>query len=202
MREKERARSVLAGAFTLLDALVRHQGEAGLTQLANSCSIPKSTAHRLLVQLTELDVVQRNENRYRVGTQAFRLGQSWRPYPRLLELAGTQLRWLSKATQASSVLAVPCDDHILIAAASLTTMKHDTLLRPGATVPQRAGHFSPTWQEKHGLIVTEASIRLPTGATVGKIAAAITVPPLPRMVSDAVVRTARVLSAALVNNPS
>ncbi|WP_409492104.1 helix-turn-helix domain-containing protein [Amycolatopsis sp. cmx-11-12] len=197
METGKRPRSVLDGAFTLLDALIRHKGEAGLTQLANSCSMPKSTAHRLLEQLTALEVVQRSENRYRVGAQAFRLGQSWQPYPRLLELARGQLRWLSAATRASSVFAVPCDGDMLVAA-SLTLPEHDLLLRPGTTVPQCTGRFSPGWQATHGLVVIEAPVRLPTGESLGSIAAAIAGRQPSGAVSEVVARTARILSAALV----
>ncbi|SDY33674.1 IclR helix-turn-helix domain-containing protein [Amycolatopsis xylanica] len=191
----KKPRSVLEGAFTLLDALVRHRGEAGLTQLADSCSIPKATAHRLLDQLTELEVVQRSENRYRIGVQAFRLGQWWQPYPRLLDLARHRLRLLATTTRASAVLAVPCDGHMLIAAASLTRPEHECLLRPGATVPQHTGRFSPCWQAEHGLTVSEAPVRLPTGEILGAIAA--TLPPQRGLV--AVEHTARAVSAALVS---
>ncbi|MFI0802793.1 helix-turn-helix domain-containing protein [Amycolatopsis lurida] len=196
---KRRPRSVLEGAFTLLDALVRHQGEAGLTQLANSCSLPKSTAYRLLEQLTALEVVQRSENRYRVGAQAFRLGQSWQPYPRLLELARGELRRLAAATRASSVLAVPCDGRILIAAASLTRAEDGVLLRPGSTVPQRTGRFCPRWQAEHELVAVEASVRLPTGRTVGSIATVLTLPQSSVTMSDTVARAARTLGAALAD---
>ncbi|RSM60709.1 transcriptional regulator, IclR family protein [Amycolatopsis sp. WAC 01376] len=199
METGRRPRSVLEGAFTLLDALVRHQGEAGLTQLANSCSIPKATAHRLLEQLTELEVVQRSENRYRVGAQAFRLGQSWQPYPRLLELARGELRRLAVATRASSVLAVPCDGRILIAAASLIRPEDGILLRPGSTVPQRTGHFCPVWQAEHGLVAVEAPILLPTGETVGSVAAVTAPAASPGAVPDTVARAARTIGAALVN---
>ena len=198
METGKRPRSVLDGAFTLLDALVRHKGEAGLTQLANSCSMPKSTAHRLLEQLTALEVVQRSENRYRVGAQAFRLGQSWQPYPRLLDLARGQLRLLFAATRASSVFAVPCDGAILIAA-GLTLPEHDLLLRPGMMIPQRTGRFSPGWQAKHGLVLIEAPVRLPTGEALGSIATAIEPSRAAAAVSDAVARTARTLGAALVH---
>ncbi|MFC3453815.1 helix-turn-helix domain-containing protein [Amycolatopsis speibonae] len=197
METKRRSRSVLEGAFTLLDALVRHQGEAGLTQLANSCSLPKATAHRLLEQLTELEVVRRRENRYSIGAQAFRLGQSWQPYPRLLELARGHLRRLATAARASAVLTVSCDGHILIAAASLTEPRHETLLRPGSTVPRRAGRFSAAWQAEHGLVVTEAPIRVPTGETIASIAVATTGSAKPGSMSETVARTARILSAAL-----
>ncbi|MEU8411903.1 helix-turn-helix domain-containing protein [Amycolatopsis japonica] len=198
METKRRPRSVLEGAFTLLDALVRHQGEAGLTQLANSCSIPKATAHRLLEQLTALEVVQRSENRYRVGAQAFRLGQSWQPYPRLLELARGELRRLTATTRASSVLAVPCDGHILIAAASLARPEDHLLFRPGSTVPQRIGRFCPVWQAEHELVAIEAAIRLPTGRAVGSIAAVLAPPQPLAALSETVARTARTLGAALV----
>lgn len=197
--ETKKSRSVLEGAFTLLDALARHRGDAGLTQLAHSCSLPKATVHRLLDQLTELEVVQRSENRYRIGAQAFRLGQSWQPYPRLLDFARHRLRLLATTTRASSVLAVPCDGRILIAAACLTQLEHEHLLRPGATVPQRIGHFSPGWQTEHGLTIAEAAIRLPTGETLGAIAAVL--PPHRRLnsLSAAVDLAARAVSAALVS---
>ncbi|MFJ8912778.1 helix-turn-helix domain-containing protein [Amycolatopsis sp. NPDC102389] len=198
METKRRPRSVLEGAFTLLDALVRHQGEAGLTQLANSCSLPKATAHRLLEQLTELEVVQRSENRYRVGAQAFRLGQSWQPYPRLLDLARGELRRLTAATRASSVLAVPCDGHLLIAAASLARPEDHLLFRPGSTVPRRIGRFCPVWQAEHELVAVEAAVRLPTGRAVGSIAAVLAPAQPPAALSEPVGRTARTLGAALV----
>ncbi|WP_370942709.1 helix-turn-helix domain-containing protein [Amycolatopsis sp. cg5] len=192
----KKPRTVLEGAFTLLDALVRLRGEAGLTQLANSCSIPKATVHRLLEQLTELEVVQRTESRYRIGAQAFRLGQSWQPYPRLLDLARHRLRLLATATHASSVLAVPCDGHLLIAAAILTRAEHERLLRPGATVPRQTGRFSPGWQAEHELTVTEAPVRLPTGEVLGVIAA--TLPPERGL--GAVEHAARAISVALVSS--
>ncbi|WP_167369671.1 helix-turn-helix domain-containing protein [Amycolatopsis orientalis] len=180
-----------------MDALVRHQGEAGLTQLANSCSLPKATTHRLLEQLTELEVVRRRENRYSIGAQAFRLGQAWQPYPRLLELARNHLQWLTRATRASAVLAVACDSRILIAAASLAESRHETLLRPGSTVPQRTGRFSAAWQAEHGLVVTEAPIRVPTGETIASIAVATAGSAKPGSMAETVGRAAHTLSAAL-----
>jgi DNA-binding IclR family transcriptional regulator len=192
-------RGVLEGAFTLLDELIRHQGEAGLTQLAKACSIPKATAHRLLDQLTELEVVQRTENRYRIGARAFQLGQAWQPYPRLLDLVRRPLRVLATTTQASAVLAVPCENHILIAAASLTRPEHVFLLRPGSVMPQdvAACQISPQWLMEHGLAVRAAPVRLPTGDTIGSIAAVVPPQRKPTTVSEAVGQTARAISTAL-----
>ncbi|MFE5564845.1 helix-turn-helix domain-containing protein [Amycolatopsis japonica] len=180
-----------------MDALARHQGEAGLTQLADSCSLPKATTHRLLEQLTELGVVRRRENRYGIGAQAFRIGQAWQPYPRLLELAGSHLQRLARATRASALLAVSCDSHLLIAAASLTEPRHETLLRPGSTVPQRTGRFSAAWQAEHGLVVTEAPIWVPSGETIGSLAVATAGAAKPYSMAETVARAAHTFSAAL-----
>ncbi|MEU3627599.1 transcriptional regulator, IclR family protein [Amycolatopsis coloradensis] len=116
----------------------------------------------------------------------------------MLELARGQLRWLSAAARASSLFAMPCDGDILVAA-SLTLPEHDLLLRPGTTVPQCTGRLSPGWQVKHGLVVAEAPVRLPTGEKLGSIAAVIAVRQPSGAVSEAVARTARILSAALVH---
>ncbi|MEV0505303.1 helix-turn-helix domain-containing protein, partial [Streptomyces spectabilis] len=47
-------RGVLVGAFALLEALRRRGGEAGLTELALACALPKGRAHRLRDQLGQL----------------------------------------------------------------------------------------------------------------------------------------------------
>ncbi|MEU0660638.1 helix-turn-helix domain-containing protein [Streptomyces lavendulocolor] len=76
-------RGVLEGAFALLEALRRHGDEAGVTELAVACGVPKSTAHRLLEQLVALQAVERRGLRYRLGPQLYRLGQAWQPHPGL-----------------------------------------------------------------------------------------------------------------------
>ena len=61
VRAKDRGRGVLEGAFALLEALRQHGDEAGVTELAVACGVPKSTAHRLLEQLVALDRVVKSK---------------------------------------------------------------------------------------------------------------------------------------------
>ncbi|MYV72102.1 helix-turn-helix domain-containing protein, partial [Streptomyces sp. SID2131] len=50
---------MLEGAFALLDALRRNGDEAGVTELALACGVPKGTVHRLLDQLVGVGAVER-----------------------------------------------------------------------------------------------------------------------------------------------
>ncbi|WP_345107915.1 helix-turn-helix domain-containing protein [Streptomyces drozdowiczii] len=77
------------GAFALLDALRRCGGEAGLTEIAAACALPKGSVHRLLEQLLLVGAVERRGSRYRVGSQLYRLGQVWEPHPGLRVAAST-----------------------------------------------------------------------------------------------------------------
>ncbi|MFJ7156671.1 IclR family transcriptional regulator [Streptomyces sp. NPDC101118] len=103
-------RGVLEGAFALLEALRLHGDEAGVTELALTCGVPKGTVHRLLDQLVAVGAVERRGARYRVGPQMFRLGQGWQPHPGLRAAARLPLHRLRGATGASAVLAVMRDD--------------------------------------------------------------------------------------------
>ncbi|MEW1636578.1 helix-turn-helix domain-containing protein [Streptomyces sp. NPDC093801] len=106
MTGKSAGRGVLDGAFALLDALRRAGGEAGLTEMAVACGVPKGTAHRLLEQLAALGAVERHGRRYVLGPELFRLGQSWQPYPGLRTAARTPLLRVRMTTGASAVLVV------------------------------------------------------------------------------------------------
>ncbi|MFF5161280.1 IclR family transcriptional regulator [Streptomyces sp. NPDC000348] len=97
---------MLDGAFALLDAVRRRGGEAGLTEIAVACGVPKGTAHRLLEQLASVGAVERRGRRYVLGPQLFRLGQSWQPYPGLRVAARGPLYRLRATTGASAVLTV------------------------------------------------------------------------------------------------
>ncbi|MGW0392061.1 helix-turn-helix domain-containing protein [Streptomyces sp. NPDC003042] len=54
---------MLEGAFALLEALRRLGDEAGVTELALACQVPKATVHRLLDQLVALGAVERRGSR-------------------------------------------------------------------------------------------------------------------------------------------
>ena len=81
--EHQQARSSGAGggvdtsagkALALLGALGGPRPVMGVSELAKVVSVPKSTAHRLLVVLTESGYVRRAGDKYALSTRAFELG--------------------------------------------------------------------------------------------------------------------------------
>lgn len=90
-------RGVLESAFALLGAL-EQAGAAGVTRLAAECGLPKSTAHRLLDQLSGLGAVERSRGGYRIGARVFQLGHGWQPYPALRSAVREPMRRLAAAT--------------------------------------------------------------------------------------------------------
>ncbi|WP_330315078.1 helix-turn-helix domain-containing protein [Streptomyces sp. NBC_00523] len=115
-RGTNRGRGVTEGAFALLDALRRCGGEAGLTDIAAACALPKGSAHRLLEQLLLVGAVERRGSRYRVGSQLYRLGQVWEPHPGLRVAARHPLHRLRAVTGASALLTVLHDGRALTVA--------------------------------------------------------------------------------------
>ncbi|MFC4946694.1 IclR family transcriptional regulator [Pseudonocardia sp. GCM10023141] len=61
-------------ALALLDALGGPRAAMGVSELAKVVSVPKSTAHRLLVVLIESGYVCRVGDKYALSTRAFELG--------------------------------------------------------------------------------------------------------------------------------
>ncbi|MEU6994527.1 helix-turn-helix domain-containing protein [Streptomyces sp. NPDC046465] len=106
-------RSVLEGAFLLLDELAR-TGDAGLTDLAAGAGLPKATAHRLLDQLAALGAVERDSGRYHLGAGLARLARSWGVSHPLGRAAVQPLRRLAAATGASVALAAPVGTDMVI----------------------------------------------------------------------------------------
>ncbi|MFF3272471.1 IclR family transcriptional regulator [Streptomyces chrestomyceticus] len=98
-------RGVLTGAFALLSALQRAE-DAGLTALASACGLPKTTAYRLLEQLSDLGAVENRQGRYRIGPHLFRLGHGWQPCPELRPAARRPSRRLASVTGTTVGLAV------------------------------------------------------------------------------------------------
>lgn len=184
MNQAELDRGVLGRAFTLLEAMVGHSEGVGLTWIAHFCGIPKATAHRLLRQLEALGVVDRSDGLYRVGSQVFRLGQAWEPYPGLLTAARRPLHELTVTTRTSAVLTVPHPGEALIAAASPAQAEDVPLLRPGRTLA-------------HDLGVVSAPVLAPTGRNVGAVAAVLPGHRQRDSFDGAVRHAARAIEAAL-----
>jgi IclR family acetate operon transcriptional repressor len=127
-------RSVLEGAFALLEALER-AGEAGLTGLAAESGLPKSSAHRLLEQLIALGAVERSGGVYRMGARVFRLGRIWQPYPGLLAAATVPVRRLAESTGATVGISVLREGQAMAVAGVPGDIGELVPLRPGLMWP-------------------------------------------------------------------
>jgi DNA-binding IclR family transcriptional regulator len=116
LRETERGRGVLGGAFRLMWTLREADGPIGLTAVAQRSGVPKSTAHRLLSQLVQVDAVEHDRGRYRIGGSMFELGTGWQPASEIRRAAVTVLPQLGMQTRGSLMLAVPRGDGLVVVA--------------------------------------------------------------------------------------
>lgn len=66
--------SILTKAFALLHAFNATDRVMTLTELAHAAQLPKSTVHRLLARLIELDAVEHHGNGYKLSLGLMRLG--------------------------------------------------------------------------------------------------------------------------------
>ncbi|MDT5198961.1 MAG: hypothetical protein QOH34_483 [Mycobacterium sp.] len=99
-------RTVLDGAFSVLDALARADEGLGLTALARVSGLAKTSAHRLAEQLVALGAVERFNHRYYVGPLMMRIGQRWQPEPLLRQCAQRPVHNLAVRSRAMASLRV------------------------------------------------------------------------------------------------
>jgi DNA-binding IclR family transcriptional regulator len=92
---------VLHSAFAVLRVLGRMQSPVGVTKLAAEIGIPKTTVHRLLEQLADENVAERDERRWVLGTGLHDLD---RRLPNLASVAHARLRSIAQATGTSLFL--------------------------------------------------------------------------------------------------
>ncbi|WP_282692555.1 helix-turn-helix domain-containing protein [Streptomyces sp. CC208A] len=180
-----RGRGVLEGAFALLGALRRCGDEAGVTELALACGVPKGSAHRLLDQLVTLGAVERHGSRYRVGPQLYRLGQGWEPHPGLRLAARPPVQRLRAATGASVVLAVLREDQALVVASAPgeleplvpvrngTAFRLDTAAGHALRGPLRGGAVLDREDVMDGVCCAAFPVRGRDGRTVAALAAMV-----------------------------
>ncbi|MER5967094.1 helix-turn-helix domain-containing protein [Streptomyces sp. NPDC002057] len=205
-----RGRGVLEGAFALLDALRRSGDEAGVTELALVCGVPKGSVHRLLDQLVTLGAVERKGNRYRVGPQLYRLGQAWEPHPGLRRAARLPLQRLRAATGASVVLtvlredmaitvgSVPGDIEPLLPVRDGIAFRLDTAAGKALRGPLRGGAVLDREDVMAGVCCASLPVRTPDGRTVAALAGLVPagrpLDPLARAVAEAGAAIGRALA--------
>ncbi|WP_369394696.1 IclR family transcriptional regulator [Streptomyces sp. CG1] len=144
----------MEGAFALLETLAE-RNEAGLAALVAGSGLPKTTAYRLLEQLTELGAVERHGTCYRVGSRIFRLGRQWQPHPGLQAAARKPLQWLAGTTGASVCLCVLREGRTMAATGISGMVDELAPLQAGATWP---------WTTAAGkLLVATGPLAVPLG---------------------------------------
>ncbi|MEU9037487.1 helix-turn-helix domain-containing protein [Streptomyces sp. NPDC048352] len=180
-----RGRGVLEGAFALLEALRRHGEEAGVTELALACQVPKATVHRLLDQLVALGAVERCGARYRLGAQLYRIGEAWQPHPGLRPASRLPLHRLRAATGASVVLTVLYEDQALTVNSVPGVLEPALPVRDGAGFrldtaagralrgPARPGAVLDREEVMEGVCCAALPVRAPDGRAVAALAALV-----------------------------
>ncbi|MEV0442197.1 helix-turn-helix domain-containing protein [Streptomyces spectabilis] len=205
-------RGVLVGAFALLEALRRRGGEAGLTELALACALPKGSAHRLLDQLGLLGAVERRGNRYAVGSQLFRLGQAWQPHPGLRAAARVPLHRLRASTGASVVLTVLRDELALTVASVPGRVEGVVPVRNGMSFPLvtaagrvlTEGPRGPVLDREEiqeGVACVAMPVRAPDGLTVAALAAVVPARQRLPQVADATAAASAAIESRLTRMP-
>jgi DNA-binding IclR family transcriptional regulator len=129
--------SSVAKAVRLLKALATFGEDAGISELALSTGLPKSTTHRVLAELIQEDLAARHGNRYRLGRGWFALQSalSSSEYGRLIDAAKRPMAELFEARRASVHLGVLDGNDVLYL---------EKLTAPGGTrVPTRVGGRMP-----------------------------------------------------------
>lgn len=102
----EGAPSKLGRAVRLLAAFRPDDDEVGLAELARRTGIPKPTAHRILGELAEWELVERTATGHRLGVRLFELGALAPLQRRLRETAEPFLADLLETTRSTVHLAV------------------------------------------------------------------------------------------------
>ncbi|MFJ4465899.1 IclR family transcriptional regulator [Streptomyces sp. NPDC089424] len=109
--------STLAKAGRLLDLFTADVPEWGVSEVAASLGIPRSTAHSLLTGLTEMGLLQlRRRGRYELGWRAFELGELHRSSSALVSAAHPVLESTARRLGETVCLSVLLRDRVLFVA--------------------------------------------------------------------------------------
>ncbi|MFJ6939013.1 IclR family transcriptional regulator [Streptomyces sp. NPDC101132] len=206
-------RGVLEGAFALLEALRLHGDEAGVTELALTCGVPKGTVHRLLDQLVAVGAVERRGARYRVGPQMFRLGQGWQPHPGLRAAARLPLHRLRGVTGASAVLAVMREDLALTVSSVPGELEPLVPVRDGVSFlldtaagkalrgPRGTGPVLDREDVMDQVVCAAVPVRAPDGRTVAALAGLVRAGRSLDALAHAVAEAGLAITRALTRGP-
>jgi DNA-binding IclR family transcriptional regulator len=107
-----RARGVLDGAFAVLESLADVDDGLGLTALADTCGLAKTSVYRLAEQLVALGAIQRVNHRYYIGPRIGRIGQRWQPDPVLRQAGQVPVHTVAVQSRAIASLRILYEDRL------------------------------------------------------------------------------------------
>jgi IclR family transcriptional regulator, acetate operon repressor len=130
-------RSVLDGAFAVLDVLADADEGLGLTALARTAGLAKTSAFRLAEQLVILGAVQRVQQRYFIGARLERIGQRWQPDPLLRRAAQAPVHTLAVQAREIATLRILHRDRLQMIC---TTAPHGHAYLPSPADRESTAH--------------------------------------------------------------
>jgi IclR family acetate operon transcriptional repressor len=130
----------LKRASAILDAVAKHPGGIGLSQISAAVGLHPSTAFNLIQTLVSLGFLAQlsDSRRYRIGTRLFTLAAGALDETALIALATPILERLSAETGYASHLAVRSQRDIVVIARTAATGLLQLAGHPGATRPAHA----------------------------------------------------------------
>lgn len=120
-----------------MNALSSSPAGLSLKDLAEKTGLPSSTAHRLLATLSEQGYVQSHPSgqRWRIGVQAFSVGQSFLAGRDLIEIARAPMVKLMEETQETVKMGLLSGDEVVILTQSECSQSMRAFAEPGARLP-------------------------------------------------------------------
>jgi DNA-binding IclR family transcriptional regulator len=126
--------SILTKAFDLLRAFNPHERVMTLSELSRASGLPKSTVHRLLARLIELNAVEPHRSGYKLGLGLLQLG-STTPAGYMRELAMPYLAHLHRWSGQTVNLAVLRQFDVVYLEKLATKDSRATISSVGARLP-------------------------------------------------------------------
>ncbi len=136
-KDKDGGVQSLNRALSLLDALSESEEGLALTALAKAVSLPPSSAHRLLTTLQRRHFVRFDPATmtWRVGVQAFVVGNAFARSREVAPIAMPYMRQLREKTGETVNLYVPNGGHAICIAQVQSQQTIRAISRPGGSVP-------------------------------------------------------------------
>jgi DNA-binding IclR family transcriptional regulator len=146
--------SILIKAFDLLRSFSPERRMMSLTEIARASGLPKSTVHRLLERLVDLDAVERHPEGYCVSLRLSHLG-ALTPAGHGRDTALPHLAWLHRATRCTVRYAVLRTlEVVYLERLALNALEHESAV--GARLPATCtaiGKAMLAWADRDALEV-------------------------------------------------